>query len=488
MIRRITLKQILISLLGGILFLTSCGQAPTNNIPTPLISATESNTIQNPTSSPLPTKTPRERANEPTITPRPPTPLPTIPTFTPTFDVSTILIVTPAPRAECPKENSSLSPNLTDPHNFPLDKQQILDSLDSGVSIDSIANAINSPGYSPSILSADVTGDSAPELLLINSEPIYHLYIYTCAQGKYILIFPEINYFGYDTEIVATKDLNADDIPEIIVEHRGCMGNGCYSIYILEWNGAEFQVMNSDSKYGENMDGLLKVETKDLNNDGIFEILMTGGVPALGAYIIGPPWRVETKTLAWNGRVYALKSVKYEPAEFRFQAIQDGDGATLNGNYDEAMKSYTDVIFSDKLDWWSKERQADTIVMLSNDGYKVLGTPTPGTPDLTEYPRLAAYASYRIMLLHLMQGNESDADAVYKTLQHKFGSDAYARPYVEMATAFWDTYQSAHKMYDGCAAAIQYAAEHPEILTPLGSDYHGSQSHIYEPADVCPFR
>jgi len=43
-------------------------------------------------------------------------------------------------------------------------------------------------------------------------------------------------------------------------------------------------------------------------------------------------------------------------------------------------------------------------------------------------------------------------------------------------------------MYDGCAAAIQYAVEDPEILVPLGSDYHGSQSHIYEPADVCPFR
>jgi hypothetical protein len=59
---------------------------------------------------------------------------------------------------------------------------------------------------------------------------------------------------------------------------------------------------------------------------------------------------------------------------------------------------------------------------------------------------------------------------------------------IEMATAFWNAYQSTHKMYNGCAAAIQYAAEHPEILTPLGSDYHGWQSHIYVSADVCPFR
>ena len=37
-------------------------------------------------------------------------------------------------------------------------------------------------------------------------------------------------------------------------------------------------------------------------------------------------------------------------------------------------------------------------------------------------------------------------------------------------------------------AAIQYATKHPEILVPLGSDYHGAQSHTYAAADVCPFR
>ncbi len=120
---------------------------------------------------------------------------------------------------------------------------------------------------------------------------------------------------------------------------------------------------------------------------------------------------------------------------------------------------------------------------------RLYGTPLPlDILDITEYPRLAAYAYYRIMLLHLVQGYESDATVVYTTLGEKFGSDPYARPYVEMASAFWEAYQSTQRMYDGCAAAIQYAAEHPEILIPLGSDYHGAQSHTYVPADVCPFR
>ena len=125
---------------------------------------------------------------------------------------------------------------------------------------------------------------------------------------------------------------------------------------------------------------------------------------------------------------------------------------------------------------------------LTDEGYLALGTPAPGISDPSEYPRLAAYAYYRIMLLHLVQGYESDANTVYNTLQEKFGSDQYGYPYVDMASAFWEAYQSTHKMYDGCAAAIQYAAEHPEILIPLGSDYHGAQSHTYVPEDVCPFR
>jgi hypothetical protein len=87
-----------------------------------------------------------------------------------------------------------------------------------------------------------------------------------------------------------------------------------------------------------------------------------------------------------------------------------------------------------------------------------------------------------------VQNQESDATSTYNTLQQEFGNDPFGVPYVEMASVFWEAYQSTHNMYDGCAAAIQYAVEHPEILTPLGSDYHGSQSHIYVPEDVCPFR
>lgn len=93
-----------------------------------------------------------------------------------------------------------------------------------------------------------------------------------------------------------------------------------------------------------------------------------------------------------------------------------------------------------------------------------------------------------MIILHTFLGELEAAQVKYATLQEKFPAGNPGHPYVEMATDFWNAYQSSGKIYNACAAAIAYADAHSEILTPLGSDYHGWQSRIYKPADVCPFR
>jgi len=199
--------------------------------------------------------------------------------------------------------------------------------------------------------------------------------------------------------------------------------------------------------------------------------------------------RDQTIILGWNGQNFVnIKQGTNDPPQYRFQAIQDGDEQVRYGNYIAALSFYQAAIFDDRLEGWSPERREYELRALE---FQYVPTPTvypTPSPDITEYPRLAAYAYYRIMLLHIVQGHESDASTVYKTLQRKFESDPYGHPYYEMATEFWNSYQSTQKVYDGCAAAIQYAVEHPAILIPLGSEYHGGYSHTYVPADVCPFR
>ncbi|HEX6035056.1 MAG TPA: hypothetical protein VFY83_11500, partial [Anaerolineales bacterium] len=271
---------------------------------------------------------------------------------------------------------------------------------------------------------------------------------------------------------------------------------GVALLYIFEWDGSGFRsLIDAEGEY----DSILtnsSIQIVDTNGDGLEEITILEDVHerengGFGGWDVAlqRPLRDQTTILAWNGENFVdIKQGNHAPPQYRFQAIQDGDEQGGYGNYAAALGFYQAAIFDDRLEGWSlRQREYELSVYASRFEPTPTIYPTPN-PDLTEYPRLAAYAYYRIMLIHIVQGHESDAGTVYKTLGQKFGNNPYGHPYFEMATVFLDAYQATRNMYDSCAAAIEYAAEHPEILIPLGSDYHGGYSHTYMPADVCPFR
>jgi hypothetical protein len=300
----------------------------------------------------------------------------------------------------------------------------------------------------------------------------------------------------FDAKLADVLDLNKNGIPEIILFDIVHYGFADVSIY--EWDGYTFHSLIERGRYTstdpEIIDWVSATEHHqfvDIDGDGIKEIVVVFDINQLcgsfGSFCDGTPTRAETTILGWNGKNYVVRQGNYSPAQYRFQAIQDGDAVSYQKEYDKALSLYEEAIFNDELKSYSPAIYNNLRAQFDTQ-YGTTPTPTPFPPDTTEYSRLAAYAYYRIMLLHLMQNHESEATTTYNTLQQEFGNDLYARPYVEMASAFWEAYQSTHKMYDGCAPAIQYAVEHPDILIPLGSDYHGSQSHIYVPEDVCPFR
>jgi len=481
------MKRIIIGLLCGILFLTACGQ---NSSATPTASIS---VIDTATPSPIPTNTNTSIPTETSTASI--TPLPTIPSFTPTFDARTIVTVTPAPKAECPKENSNLSINFQLPNNpmqVSLHDREIIKSilgfLNSGGAISSVISELQKAKWTYEYL--DVTNDGLKDLIVDSGVYLPRVHILYCSAGKYLEFMDETIGSEY-YKLFGIRDLNSNGIPDIVIQGGYYSGSGIEA-EILEWDGNTFIniSLNTDDNEIPLIDfGASGFDVKDTDKDGLFELILKGNVISQWYYVDyykGAPWREETDTYSWNGKIFAKQSIEYVVPEYRFQAVQDGDRSTLTGEYKNALSFYQDTIFSDKLQWFSPERKKYIETIGGVYGKDI--TPQPLTPDTTEYPRLAAYAYYRIMLLHLVQGHEPEATTVYNTVGQKFGNDPYGHPYVEMATAFWNEYQSAHKMYDGCAAAIDYAVKHPEILTPLGSDYHGSQSHIYKPEDVCPFR
>ena len=490
-------KRLLLALTVFYLLASACTPSGTALPITLLAVSTATQTL-----TPIPTLTatqlPTETPNAPTIfSTGTLTLLPTIPTFTPTFDARTIVTATPAPKAECPVINSNLEPDLGLPqkmniHSFENEPfsgggigGKILEFLNEGgdyhklISTIQNFNARNSWNINSPII-RDVTGDSIPDIIFrdVNHFPATH--VFSCQQGKYtdfIPMSPALS--GWPINLYKILDLNADGIPEIIFSGY---------LYIYEWDGQNFENLNDDPT-GIGAVGLVDFELSDIDKNQTIEIILKRGGP-------GPLWnafdempsRSYTAVYGWNGQKYILASKEFGSPQYRFQAIQDADRYTLNKDYDKAISLYQEAIFNNKLEWWSAERRQYLINMYDQDYQKTPKIfPTP-IPDLAEYPKLAAYAYYRMVILHTRLGHTDAAATQYATLQKKFPAASPGRPYVEMASAFWDAYQSSQNMTDACGAAIAYAAAHPDMLTVLGSDYHGDQSHKYVPADVCPFR
>lgn len=429
-----------------------------------------------------------------TQTPIPPTstvtPLPPIPTFTPTFNASTILTVTPAEKAECPTLDSTVNVRDYFPETFeypsPNATDKIVEFLNEGGNGEFLVKRLDEiymkSDFRGGYAFRDVTGDQVPEFLFVEINYFGKPIVFSCQNGSFERLFVLSGDYDFWDYTFAIDDLINDGTPEIIITGTGGVSFPQSRIYIYEWDGQNFQILGTIG-----ISALRKVEISDLDGNGTKEVVFNGDNPGCLSCINFRPQRQRTIVLGWNGKEFAEIANKFTSPDYRFQAVQDADAAVNTGELGRAFSLYDEVISNKNLEWWSPERFAYE----QDVSYRWIPgiTPVPEpNKDPTEYPRLAAYAYYRIMLLHLVQGQEAEAASMYQTLQGTFRSDPYAALYVEMASAFWDAYQSTKKMYDGCAAAIQFAVEHPEILTPLGSDYHGWQSHIYEPADVCPFR
>lgn len=328
------MKQITIWLLSGILFLSACGQST----PIPIIENRTS------TPSPLPTST---ATSLPSVTPTASiTPLPTIPTFTPTFDVSRVVTVTPAPQAECPNENSSLKPDFQLDYYSSEADQKIPEFLNRGGSISVLVSEMSKVYNEYSYRFVDVTNDGTPELIFDGFAKLYDtFYILRCENSHYT-VFSGEKAMGVSEgfNIYKIVDTNKNSVPEIVIYARGCTGNGCYRFFIGEWNGKTFVNLAPEAYLDGVNEG--KIQIKDINNDGILELILVGG-----SYDFNVPWRQSIHTYMWGGRIFAEQPIEYVQPVYRFETIQDADAATLTGKYDGASRLYQAAVSDSNLAW-----------------------------------------------------------------------------------------------------------------------------------------
>jgi hypothetical protein len=316
--------------------------------------------------------------------------------------------------------------------------RQVLDFLNDGGAPQAIIKLYqwpNSVHIERDVQMIDLTGDGVPELLLTASQSSV---VYLCKEGQYRSMHLISETYHFTTPvIISIKDINRNGIPEIIFG-AGDLRFQFYTVY--EWDGSDFQVLNEDSDGCSILMGESTIETVD--NGKTIELLLKQGIPIWSEYSEGLPWRKETRTCIWNGTAFVFTKTQLAPPEYRFQAEQDGDRATLAGEYDKAFSFYQQAIFDDKLDWFSQDRRLAEL----NAAPGVYPTPDQSMRDGAEYPNLAAYSYFRIMLLHIKRGFLPEAKTIYNTLQQKYPEGQPGHAYAEMATAFWQTYTSSKSM------------------------------------------
>lgn len=412
------------------------------------------------------------------------------PTITPTFDVRTIVTRPPAPRAQCPTVQANKVPDF----EYPLVSggtgepfyEDVLDFLNAGGPPQAIIKLIPQYRINRYAQIIDLTGDGVPELLLAAGRD--YSIAYLCKNGQYerkALTVYAVHFA--QPYIFKIQDINRNSIPEIIF----VAGDLRFQIYAVdEWDGSEFQVLN-----GEDWSSCTTLMGESTMETGVtstsIELVLKQGIPIWSEYISGLPWRKETRTCSWNGTSFVWTNTQLASPEYRFQAMQDGDRAMLAGEYDKALGFYQQVIFDDKLSWWSEKRR---FALVNAKPYvEYAPTSNPSMQDAAEYPNLAAYARFRIMLLHIKRGFLPEAQIVYDTLQQSFPSNQPGHAYAEMAIAFMNEYSSSNNLERACEGAIAYTTTHPkEILAYLGNgeyteSFYGDQSLKYVPESVCPF-
>ena len=448
------------------------------------------------TSTPTPTITNQPTASR-TITL---TPVPTvIPSITPTFDAYYLATATRSLAEVCPQKNADVNPPdfeaLTNSDHL---QQYYLDYFNSG----GIAGAL--PTYWQPEFVVDLTNDGVPEYVI----KWFDVFILGCHSGKYQLLLDIRS--GGSNEVLEIKDANLNGMPEIILRVK--LTPYIENFNVVEWDGTSFRslfIPNDrhiiDDNVFEPYKGIADLKFADLDSDPVFELAIILYLPYAilnESYPEGYPWRKEIDYYKWNGNNYVFFTQKYDPPLFRFQAVHDGDWAFLRGEYDEAIDFYQQAIKDDNLYWYTEERRYYLFV---NDQPSIFPKVTPEKPvyDPVEYPTLAAYSYFRMMLAEIKKDRLARAQTTYDWLQGHFTAGMPGHVYAELATLFWNEYKKSQDFALSCSLTYDFASTHPEevfrylttqivinkkLITWPDPIHFGAQSAEleYSPAMICP--
>lgn len=429
---------------------------------------------------------------QPTVTPSPgPTLEPTEPTAEPTAEPTQeppTQEPTGMPPSACPAPGDASLP--TEPPIFADYYTTIQSYLSQGGSVEnlestlrawgSIVEPVDTDSFAPRgqvVADADLTGDGNPEVIVVVQAPPVQfpefsmllpgdIYIYSCKDGAYRLLYADYSELGRLTPaIITVANITASDAYNVVYTASFCGAHTCFvQIYALAYDPASDQMVdlldeNEGTAYEDGGIPYGEVNVADTDADGVSEILV--GVGAIGSVGAGPQ-RTYLNTFRWDGTRYVLaESTLTSEGVWPIHHLQDGDAAAEAGDYTAALAFYQQVLDDPApLTWMDVENE---ILMLRR------------------------YARYRIMLMHVLLGDDANALIAYKALTDGVDLETFSpeNGFPILGDMFWREYTLNGDIDGACRMVVDYAVSYPETYDIL--NLFGYANRNYEAADMCPY-
>ena len=311
---------------------------------------------------------------------------------------------------------------------------------------------------------SDMTGDGIEDVVVsifdprsVLQPPAGLLLIYICDQQGYRLAYQEDTRPNQGAPgIRYLQDMNADGISDLVLSSASCGAHTCFErVQLISWEAGEF----INRLVGETIDlPYPTIYLEPAQDSGIYDLHISGS--GLGSVGAGPQrnitrvWTYEAGSLRW-----LVSSVVFEPSSYRIHVLHDANSAFKNGEFKEALLLYNRAISDSTLQDWSD--------------------------PAGEQAWITSFARYQLVVLYTLQDQGTFANLTLDEMNASISPESQQHGYFEMATLFLEGFRKGG-VEEGCAAAIEYAAAHTELLEPLGPQVFGYGNPPITPEQVCP--
>jgi hypothetical protein len=344
---------------------------------------------------------------------------------------------------------------------------------------------------------ADVTGDQIKETIITIKQSENWLgyvemgiFVVGCRDHQFALLhslhpnglgFYFIHTVEKFSRIVDIRDLNANGILEIVISggFSPAQGEVFISTYIFEWNGTDFRsliypIVEDPFTWGNRSLNRLP-EFKDMDGNGTTELLL--------------PWykthgfcsddliTPAKGVYMWDGEYYRYMWLDPGDPIYRFQAAFYADDYTTIALYDRSEAMYRRTINDSSLKPFYSQEWGK-----KNNRYACDGKSTE--PD--EPQRIIAYSRFRLLelLVYLQKMDAAESDWEYIVANYPESSVGYQ--YASLANTFWEAYQKGNNIGDACATVQDETYKDSDsILGPL--KYGEGLIHGPTLETICPF-